>query len=67
MKILKLRKSKFTSLGLDVTINLLSSLSDTRVPHLQCHVNNRLCPGPGLYKLTISQGQVSRFLTNDGY
>ncbi|CAG2189907.1 unnamed protein product [Mytilus edulis] len=58
MKIVKMRKPSFTSLGLDVSINLLSSLSDTRVPHLQCHVNNRLCPGHGLYKLTISQGQI---------
>lgn len=57
-EIWNVRRPKFESLGVKLSLDLLSSLSDREVPHVLCHVSARLCPGYGTYKLTISPKQV---------
>ncbi|KAJ8308848.1 hypothetical protein KUTeg_013722 [Tegillarca granosa] len=39
-------------------VDIYTTLSDVSVPHVLCHVNTRLCPGRGLYKLTITHNQI---------
>ncbi|XP_076442258.1 uncharacterized protein LOC143281142 isoform X2 [Babylonia areolata] len=52
------RRSRFEALGVTLSLDLLTSLSDRDVPHIICHVSSRLCPGYGTYKLTITPKQM---------
>lgn len=52
------RRPRLESLGVTLSLDLLTSLSDRDAPHVVCHVSSRLCPGYGTYKLTISPKQV---------
>ena len=54
-----LHVEKFDDLNLKVLLDPLTPLSDLDQPHILCHVNERLCPGKGSYRLTIMQKQVS--------
>ena len=52
------RRRHFDALGVTLSLDLLTSLSDRDMPHVTCHVSSRLCPGYGTYKITISPKQV---------
>ncbi|KAK7502764.1 hypothetical protein BaRGS_00006014 [Batillaria attramentaria] len=52
------RRPRFEALGVNLTLDLLTSLSDRDVSHVVCHVSSRLCPGYGTYKLTINPKQM---------
>ena len=52
------RRPRLEALGVTLSLDLLTSLSNRDVPHVVCHVSSRLCPGYGTYKLTISPKQV---------
>lgn len=58
LRIWQIRKSTFEMLSLNMTVDIFTQLSNFSVPHILCCVNNRVCPGCALYKLSISSSQV---------
>lgn len=52
------RRPRFEILGVNLSLDLMTSLSDREGPHVICHVNSHLCPGYGTYKLTIAPKQM---------
>ncbi|XP_041351474.1 uncharacterized protein LOC121370371 [Gigantopelta aegis] len=52
------RRSCFQSLHVNIVVDVLTSLNTSDSPHVVCHVNTRLCPGKGSYKLTITPKQL---------
>ncbi|KAL8606628.1 hypothetical protein ACOMHN_025727 [Nucella lapillus] len=52
------RRSRFEAMGVTLSLDLLTSLSDRDTPHVICHISTRLCPGYGTYKLTITPKQM---------
>ena len=59
-----LHLERFDDLNMKLLLDPLTPLSDLDQPHILCHVNQRLCPGKGSYKLTIMQKQVSKHLAS---
>ncbi|XP_012944389.1 uncharacterized protein LOC101864485 [Aplysia californica] len=53
-----LRRPLLESLGLDISINLLTPLANLDSPHILCHLNPRLSPQPGFYRLTVTPKQI---------
>ncbi|OWF38604.1 uncharacterized protein LOC110466050 [Mizuhopecten yessoensis] len=58
IKQLNSRKEMFEFLGYELEVDTFTPLSDTRVPHILCHVNQRLCPLWASYKLIVSSTQL---------
>ncbi|KAL5009145.1 hypothetical protein ScPMuIL_014726 [Solemya velum] len=60
----KLRKPEFEAFDLDLTVDVFTTSSDLAFSHIMCHVNRRLCPGHGMYKITITHKQL-KIIAND--
>ncbi|XP_048734927.2 uncharacterized protein LOC125650577 [Ostrea edulis] len=58
LRIWQIRKSTFEMLSLNMTVDIFTQLSNFSVPHILCCVNNQVCPGCALYKLSISSSQI---------
>ncbi|KAL3874032.1 hypothetical protein ACJMK2_037101 [Sinanodonta woodiana] len=54
----------FKAVGIELDLDILTNQTDLDQTHIMCHVNRRLCPGPGAYKITIMHKQL-KIVCND--
>ncbi|XP_064600438.1 uncharacterized protein LOC135466719 [Liolophura sinensis] len=54
----QMRQPMFKDLGIELCLDILSPTSDYSSPHIICHLNPRLCTGPGSYRLNITHKQL---------
>ncbi|XP_046371371.2 uncharacterized protein LOC124145584 isoform X2 [Haliotis rufescens] len=52
------QKGHFEAVGVKLGLEMLSPLNVCDMPHVLCHVNQRLCQNKGSYKITISPKQL---------